>query len=206
MGRFTGTPGTMAISVFSTTSLADISNISVYSLPICIQEVRDLYSYTEVQVPAARSLPRTGVTQLFKNILREGTFKGEDPCPEPIPLKPSPRVPAENRVSSNRPPARHGFPKDYWDLREDRPPPIYEDDEFESNDIVQCITTLCLIIDGHAKKFFKGDVTGYIRLAISKTVLKNILSGNDSGITPRVSPKSPLSKPSNSVYHVNGYM
>jgi len=112
----------------------------------------------------------------------------------------------------SRPPARHGFPEDYRGLREsksrrrDRPPPIYEDDEFESNDIVQCISTLCLIIDEHAEKFFKGDVTGYIRLAISKTVLKNTLSGNDSGITPRISPKSPLSKPSNSVYHVNGYM
>jgi len=75
---------TMAISVFSATSLADISNIFVYSLPICIQEVRDPYWYTEAQVPAARSLPRTGVIQLFKNRLREGTFKGEDPCPEPI--------------------------------------------------------------------------------------------------------------------------
>jgi len=62
----------MAISVFSATSLADISNISVYSLPICAQEVGNSNWFAATQAPSVPSSPtRTlgGMMQDLKKIL-----------------------------------------------------------------------------------------------------------------------------------------
>lgn len=99
---------TMAISIFSAISLAEISNISVYSLPISIQEVRNLNWHTGVQAP---SLPRTGALQFFINRLRESRSnrlsESNRQSERELKLGPLSRFPA---TSSDRPPARHGIP------------------------------------------------------------------------------------------------
>jgi len=94
---------TMAISIFSAISLAEISNISVYSLPISIQEIRNLNRNTGVQAPVAPvapSLPLTRALRFVITRLRESTSKVEKA--EPVPLPPILKVPRIQRPTSNR--------------------------------------------------------------------------------------------------------
>jgi hypothetical protein len=56
---------TMAISVFSAMSLAEISNLSMYSLPICVQEISNGTWYIVTRAPEAPLLPQNGEIRVF---------------------------------------------------------------------------------------------------------------------------------------------
>ena len=103
---------TMAISIFSAISLAEISNISVYSLPICAHEVGNPNWCAVAQAPTVPFLPMgafEGMAQDLKNILNFKTSTKKERVasylvPEQAPIS---RPQARNRQlsSGTRPPS-----------------------------------------------------------------------------------------------------
>ncbi|OCL04840.1 hypothetical protein AOQ84DRAFT_367150 [Glonium stellatum] len=107
MSLTSSTRRVMATTLFSATSLAEISNISIYSLPIYNHEVSNYNSSTKIRAPAAPSLPRVGVIQLFVNNQPPSPDQPADSRP------PSPGQSVDNqpphfyRSVKDRPPTPH---------------------------------------------------------------------------------------------------
>ena len=248
---------TMALSFFTTTSLAEISNLSMYCLPICAQEVGNASWYT---TPQAQTLPepRAGFIQRVMRKLRrstpkkDGPSRGRSPTPRPLtpPLarrppasigrpptatsrasRPStainrPRAVTVRPRTSHRPPSsarrpqssRQGRPSSHQGRTSNsqagsrllrstlpRPPTIYEETSWDSP-IRTKISTLATLIDQHVEIFYRAESVAYTRQEVGKTIIENIISGNNDGITPFILPNWRLSKLNISGYCLNGFI